>query len=319
MAAEQLYCVVDIGGTKILVMIIDQNRNVLFRDKFNTPEEATPEGVVNSVRERLNSFYPDHNYDPESLKGLGICVAAFVNHEKGEIYHAPNISWHNVPLKALFEDSFSDSRCSVYLENDATAAVAGEVAFGAAGGHLNVIYVTLSTGIGGGLYLNGRLYRGSTGFAGEVGHTKPFGKGRTCSCSGEDCLEIWASGSAIAASAAILWPEGLKGREKLTTAQVFEEADGGNPLAARIIEEAAHKSATGLANLVTLFNPSCLVVGGGVAANRPEYLEKVFSLVRQQAIEPSVRGTGLLLEAARLKSDSGAWGMYALMTGEVEG
>ncbi len=313
---NQLFCIVDIGGTKILLLLIDSGGTVLFREKAQTPEPASPEAVVETVR-RLFDRGASRLELPALFKpsGLGVCMAGFTDYKTGLVHQAPNLGWDTpVPLGSHLEESLS---CPVLIENDANAAVLGEVYYGAARGHHNVIYITLSTGIGGGLFLNGRLYRGSDGFAGEIGHIKSFGQGRPCKCLGYDCLEAWASGSAIARNAL---SAGLKGEagEEVTTARVFEQADRGMGKAKEVIEQAAARIGRGLANLVTLLNPSCMVVGGGVAANRADFLTRVTGHVMNNAIRPSVEVTPLLIVPSELEPEAGIWGMHALITGKTE-
>jgi glucokinase len=313
---SKLYCTVDIGGTKILLLLINEDGSVLFREKIATPKPEEPSAVVDVVRVLLNkALLTIDSRHGTSLSGIGVCIAGFVDHNRGLVHQSPNLNWHRpVALGDLLSEAFS---APVLIENDANAAVLGEVFYGAAMGHRDVIYVTISTGIGGGLFLNGQLYRGSNGFAGEIGHIKPFGKGRSCKCGSFDCLETWASGSAIARSAKSLWNKEDLDSAEITTAAVFNEADRGNNLAQNIIEHALENTGRGLSNLVNLFNPACIVIGGGVAGARPEYLFKIASIIKKEAIRPSVEVTPLKIVAAKLEPEAGIWGMFALMTNQV--
>jgi glucokinase len=313
---NKIYCTVDIGGTKILMLLISDNGSVLFREKISTPKPEEPFAVVDAVRVLLNKalLTIDSRHD-NRLSGAGACIAGFVDHSRGLVHQSPNLNWHiPVALGDLLTEALSTP---VLIENDANAAVLGEVYCGAAKGYRDVIYVTISTGIGGGLFLNGQLYRGSSGFAGEIGHTKPFGKGRPCKCGGSDCLETWASGSAITRSAKSLWDKEDLESAEITTAAVFNEADSGNSMAQNIIEHALENTGRGLSNLVNLLNPACLVIGGGVAGARPGYLRKVAAIIRNEAIRPSVEITPLKIVAAKLEPEAGVWGMFALLTNQV--
>ncbi|HSW35916.1 MAG TPA: ROK family protein, partial [Candidatus Limnocylindrales bacterium] len=275
------------------------------------PAPSEPEKIVESVENAILEVCSENKIHLEQLASLGVCIAAFVDYQKGIVYESPNLGWHEpVPLQMLLQARLS---CPVIIENDATAAVMGEVAYGAAQGHENVIYVTLSTGIGGGLFLNGQLYRGSNGFAGEIGHTKPFGKGRVCNCGGPDCLETWASGSAISRNAQLLWEKNALEKNHLSTAWVFDQAESGNTMAQEIIEHAVHNVSTGLANLVTLLNPTCLVIGGGVAGNRVEFFNKIRAKITEYVIQPPVTITKVEIVRAALEPEAGIWGMFAIM------
>jgi glucokinase len=308
---ENIYCCVDVGGTKILILLIDGERRVLYRDRILTPTGATPEAMVEAISGAIASGLAGCGLSQSSLAGIGLCIAGLVDFTRGEIYQAPNLGWYSpVPLRGLLQGIWP---CPAYLENDANAAILGEVAFGAARGHRDAAYITISTGIGGGLFLDGKIYRGSRGFAGEIGHTKPFGKGRPCGCGGFDCLEAWASGLSISRSAQMIWDERTAENGEITTAWVFDQARAGNALARTIIAHALDDIGTGLANLVTLLNPSCLVIGGGVAGNRADFLAQIRDKIYEKAIHPSVKEAPVVVAAAQLEPEAGVWGMYALM------
>lgn len=311
---NKVYCAVDIGGTKILLLLIDDQGQVLSKIKAATPEPADPETIIENINVLLEESLQKAALSAGTCPAaLGICIAGFSDYSKGLVYQSPNLNWTTpVPLKKLLEDRFA---CPIFVENDANAAVVGEVFYGAAKGHRDAIYITLSTGIGGGLYLDGRLYRGSTGFAGETGHIKPYGKGRLCKCGGYDCLETWASGSAIARNAVSLWGDNKNDGKTITTSWVFEQAAAGDALAAKIIDYAIDNIGRGLSNLINLLNPSCVVIGGGVAAKRPDFFEQVAKKISSDSIRPSVEITPLIIVGAELEPESGIWGMYALMTG----
>ncbi len=311
-----LYWTVDIGGTKMLMLLIDNQGEVLVKNKYDTPKPSEPAAIVDTISRALLEASKEKNITgADKPSGLGICIAGFVDHHKGLVYQSPNLEWHKpVPLGGILNDQFD---CPVLIENDTNAAVVGEVYYGAARGHDNVIYITLSTGIGGGLFLNNRLYRGNEGFAGEIGHTKPFGKGRACKCGGNDCLETWASGSALAGSAATLWDENAVENGHISTSWVFDQADGGNILARSIIDHAANNIGLGLSNLVNILNPSCMVIGGGVAANRTDFFHKIVININKYAIRPAVEKTPLKIVPAALEPEAGIWGIYNLLAGRA--
>lgn len=310
---EKIYCSVDIGGSKILLLLINSTGRVLFKKKTSTPKPEEPSAIVATIESLLKDAAVTSNNEAfRKPSGLGVAIAGFVDHRSGLVHQSPNLHWVSpVPIGELLEEAL---KCPVMIENDANAAVIGEVFYGAARGHRDVIYITISTGIGGGLFLDGRLYRGASGFAGEIGHIKPFGKGRPCKCGGNDCLETWASGDAISRSAELLWDKNDFPGNKIDTAWVFKQSESGNPIAKTIIDHATNNIGRGLANLVNLFNPSCLVIGGGVAGNRPDFLKEVKDLIKAEAIRPSVEITPFKIYAAKLEPEAGIWGMYALLT-----
>jgi len=297
-----------------LLLLVDNTKNVLFNKRFPTPLSATPEEIIAQINCYATEAFTQTGYTPDNLSGLGVCIAALVDYENGLIYQAPNLGWHDVvPFKSLLQKSWA---CPVYLDNDANAAVLGEATYGSARGHRNAIYITISTGIGGGLLLDGRVFRGSSGFAGEVGHMKSFGTGRRCGCGGMDCLEAWASGEAIARNARELITVNGAEINAPTTAQVFVMAQSGNQSARIILDEALQSISTGLANLVTILNPTCVVIGGGVVSNRADYLEQIRNRVQALAVSQAVKVTQVKITAPLLGPEAGVWGMYALMRNE---
>jgi glucokinase len=309
---QDLYLVIDIGGTKILVVVFDDGGNIVARKKLRTPEKPLPDQLVSFIVDELGELeLKTPALMVKNIVSVGICFAGFVEHQKKLVHQAPNLGWQEpVPLAALFEKKL---KRPVIIENDASAAVIGEVFYGAARGHQNAIYITFSTGIGGGLFLDGQLYRGNSGFAGEIGHTKLFGKGRACNCGGENCLETWASGSGIARSAAQLWEPADLGYDELSTQVVFREAAAGNQPAELILRQAFAAVGIGLANLLNILNPSCLVIGGGIIEAHPELLKELEAIIRQNAIRPVVEVTEFRVLQAKLGADSGVWGIYALL------
>ncbi len=309
---RDLYLVIDIGGTKILLVLFDKAGNIVERKKLRTPEKSLPDELVSYIVDSLNEMEKESlSASVEDIIAVGICFAGFVEHRKKIVHQAPNLGWEGpVPLADLFEKRL---KRSVLIENDANAAVIGEVCYGAARNRQDVVYVTFSTGIGCGLYLDGRLYRGSFGFAGEIGHAKIFGNGRFCNCGGENCLEAWASGNGIVKSASELWEPADLGYERFTTAAVFNEAATGNQPAKQVLNEAVTALGIGLANLLNTFNPSSLVIGGGIIEAHPELVVELETVIFNNCILPVVEISTPEVVQAALGADSGVWGIYALL------
>jgi len=315
--ADQLFWTADIGGSKILLMLIDGKQSVLFRKRIETPVRPAPGALAELLKKEISTAENEIILPAGGkVAKMGISMAGFVDFRSGLVHQSPNLEWHSpVPLADLIAEA---TGLEILLENDANAAVIGEVCYGAGRGFKDVIYVTVSTGIGGGLFLNGKLYRGSSGFAGEIGHVKPFGKNRGCKCGGENCLETWASGSAIACHGADLLEQGENGAEIKTAEDVFALADSGNTVAQSIIHFAADNIGIGLSNLVNILNPACLVLGGGIAFNREDFMARVSRKVYENAIRPAVKITRLKILKAELEPEAGIWGMYALLSGQAD-
>lgn len=279
---------VDLGGTKIYTAVADQGGDWRGDDRRQTAEERGPDGVIEQIVDSLRASIARAGITGEGLTALGVASPGPIDVEQGIVLEAPNLpGWHNVPLAGRLGTAFS---CPAILENDANAAGLGEYVFGAGRGSRHMLYLTVSTGIGGGLILDGRLYRGATGAAGELGHIALDEDGPLCGCGRRGCLEALASGTAIAArgeeavaagrSAAIA--RRAAGGE-VTAEHVAAAAAAGDPVAREIIDRAGHALGLGLADFVNIFNPDVIVIGGGAARIGPPLLDPAIETMRRRA------------------------------------
>lgn len=239
---------VDIGGTKVAVGLCDRNGLV-------GPKTVRETGEPKEVVEQIEQVMEESDCDYRQLAGIGIGSVGPLNLEKGLVLDPVNIPhWKNVPLRKLIHESFN---LPTYLDNDANVAAIAEKELGVQSD--NLIYITVSTGIGGGIINDGSVVHGK-GNAGEIGHMVilPLPYGPLCSCGKRGCLEALASGTAIA----------KRGRELLgiddSAKAVFEQARQDDPVAQRIIKDAAHFLGVGIGNLMEIFDPQYIVLGGGV-------------------------------------------------------
>ena len=245
--------------------------------------------------------------------GVGVAAAGIIDINKGLITAAPNLpGWRNIPLRDLLMDEF---KIPVFVLNDASAAALGEHRLGAGRGLDNLIYMTVSTGIGGGMIINGELYNGTDGSAAEVGHMIIQVDGPLCHCGHYGCLEAMASGTAIARMAQERLRSGWmsmlsrmvkKGKGSITAEDVDAAAKKGDALAKGVIDDAAGYLGVGMANLVNLFNPQMIVVGGGVSAMGERLLRPARKSLKQHAFKLPA-GTVRVVRSA-LGADSGLTG-----------
>jgi glucokinase len=228
--------------------------------------------------------------DTETIAGIGIGCGGPLDSERGVLIaplHLPG--WTNVPISDLAANAFV--RPAV-LENDATAAAAGEHRYGAGRGTRNMVYLTVSTGIGGGVVIDGRLFRGSTGNGGELGHVTVDWHGRSCrGCGRRGCLEAYASGTSIAERAR------EAGMDVETSADVAAAAREGDAVATRVWDETCEALACGVTSLVNLFEPELVVIGGGVSRAGEQLLGPVRDLVHAEAIDALRRKVGIVQSA----------------------
>ncbi|HOV80564.1 MAG TPA: ROK family protein, partial [Bacillota bacterium] len=239
-----------------------------------------------------------------------------LNIAAGTIDLAPNLNWHNVPIRKILQEKLP---FPVLIDNDANLAALGEHVFGAGRGEENMILITVGTGVGGGLVLGGKLYRGFSDSAGEIGHMTVYPGGPVCGCGNSGCLEAVASGTAIAREARALVMSG--GGEKIlaeaggdpgriTSAHVMSAAAGGDPGAAAVITDAARFLGIGIANVLNLLNLSLVVLGGGVMEAGDLILDIVGREVGQRALKAARNGARIV--KAELGGRAGVMGAVAL-------
>ncbi len=263
---------IDLGGTKILTAVIDAAGKMLSRDHSVTPAAEGQEAVIEAIMESTKRSLSEAGMTSEDLTAVGIGAPGLSNPETGILYTSPNLpGWHDVPLRDIISKEFGKT---TYLINDGSAAAVGELYFGAAKRARDFIYITVSTGIGGGIVVNGEIYAGSTGTAGELGHMVIDDDGPLCNCGNTGCWEMLASGTALASEAKRIIERGTDTTildyaggniEKVKAEAIHEAAVAGDDLANRLIARNAYYLGVGLANLINIFNPEVIVIGGGLS------------------------------------------------------
>jgi len=242
-----------------------------------------------------------------------MAAAGVIDMKKGIVTLSPNLpGWCNIPLRSIVEEKY---QVNTFLVNDADAAALAEHDFGAGRGVENLVYITVSTGIGGGVIINGGLYSGSSGGAGEIGHMTIDVNGAKCNCGNIGCLEILASGTAVAKEARRRLSQGeksaltemVKGKfRSITAKEVSLVAQDGDPLALEVIGQAVNYLGVGMVNLVNIFNPEMIIVGGGMAKMGDLLFEPVRQVVRERAF-PLLAQT-VRIVPAQLGDDAGVFG-----------
>jgi glucokinase len=264
-APANLIFAADLGGTHLRVATVDQCGKIHFRAKQNTPHGTDPNEIVDAIVHAVGEYKNDVGTD--SLKAVSLVVPGTVKVQEGTIVKAPNLPCLDGFLLAT--ELMNELGLPTILENDANAAAVGEMWQGAARGCRTIICVTLGTGVGGGIILDGELWRGVDGAAAEIGHmcVDPFG-GVACTCGSRGCLEVFASATAIVRmtrEARPRYPEStLNAGSNLTAQSIFEAGLQGDELALAIFRRMGVYLGIGLANLINILNPEMIVIGGGV-------------------------------------------------------
>lgn len=257
---------VDVGGTKFAAGVVDEDGKILAQLRCETSMQVTTaEQTIAELVLELASDYP--------VEAVGVGAAGLVDETRSVVRFAPNLGWEEQPLRALLEAA---TDLPVVIENDANAAAWAEYRFGAARGRDDVVMVTVGTGIGGALILDGQLYRGGFGLAGEIGHLVLDPEGPPCGCGRRGCWEQFASGNALLrdararsaddrVGAKLLLSLGDGTPEGVAGAHITTAARQGDPVALAVFAQAGYWLGRGMAELAAVLDPRCYVIGGGVS------------------------------------------------------
>ena len=290
---------VDLGGTNIVVgaMPEDGSREIGMRSEPTHSErgaEAVVDRIVAMIEQVIAETMDETGASRRDVIGVGMGAPGPLDRERGLVVVAPNLGWHNFPLRDAIADRV---RLPTTLDNDANCATVGEWWCGAARGGRNVVGMTIGTGIGGGLIVDGQLFHGSSDVAGEIGHTTIDITGRYCRCGNYGCLEAYASGPAIAMRArealerdevSVLRRMVEGDLDRLTAATVYAAANEGDSLAREIVRDTATFLGAGIANLLNIFNPDVVVLAGGVTQAGERLFEPLRAEVKRRAFRPAV-------------------------------
>ena len=270
---------IDIGGTKLAAGVVDAAGHVHSFLVTPTDGETGRDRVVERLLELGRRAAEASELPWSEIRAVGIGCGGPLDARRGLISPPYLPGWHDVPLVAIAEEAYG---LPVVVENDATAAAAGEHRYGAGAGTRNLVYLTVSTGVGGGVVVDGRLYRGSQGNGAELGHVTVDWRGRVCrGCGRRGCLEAYVSGTSIAERAR------EAGLDLATAADVAAAARSGDAGAQAVWEETVAALACGLTSIVNLFEPELVVIGGGVSRAGEMLLGPVRERVRADAMTPA--------------------------------
>jgi glucokinase len=296
--SKQVLAGVDIGGTKTAVVLSLQPPAVVKRFVFPTTPQNGPEHIIARIKESIYEALSSQNLDATDLRGIGVSCGSPQDPANGIIQEPPNLpTWKDVHITSILENEFG-VRC--FLENDANAGALAEHEFGAGKGTQSMVFLTMGTGIGAGLVLNGELYRGASNLAGEIGHVRltrsgPIGHNKS------GTVEGWASGAGMARAAkdavetavahgtqTLLFALDGKNGHSLSARDIWDAARSGDELAKGIVSATGERLGEALAILIDLLNPECIVVGGLALRMGEALLEPARAIVSREALAPAV-------------------------------
>ncbi len=307
---------IDVGGTNVKIALVNEQGNIIYSNSIPTRAEMGYEYTINNMKEAISELIKETKSEAKSIEGIGFGFPGQIDYQKGIVRLAPNIpGWVDVPIAEIIEKEFG---IPTRVDNDVRCAALGELNYGAGIGCENLICITVGTGIGSGLIINGKLVRGASNAAGEIGHIKlEMNGGPLCGCGDRGCLEAFASGPSIVAMAEeyIKGGKSTKYRElanpDITPYIVSEAAKQGDPVAKRIFTIMGEYIGIGLASVVNLLNPEKIIIGGGVAAAGDILLNPIKENLIKRAMP--IAGSAVEIVPAQLGNSAGVIGASLLI------
>ena len=315
-AGENLVFAADLGGTYLRVALVDESGKIHQQAKQRTPKGDSPDCVVDALAAAAEKW---RSKDGRGIAAASIMVPGTVDNCNAVVVQAPNLpALAGFPLKAVLEERFG---WPVLLENDANAAAVGEMWMGAARGCRDVVSVTLGTGVGGGVILDGELWRGAHGSAGEIGHSTvdPFSKLK-CKCGNVGCLELFASATAIVRMTREdlpRFPNSVLHREELTAERVYDAGRDGDELALSVFKRFGVYLGVGLANLINIIDPEIIVIAGGAVNGWDLFARDMQREVNERAVR--VTAQQVKIAAAQCGDNAGLLGAARLAFDKLAG
>jgi glucokinase len=313
---EPVFVGVDIGGTKVAAGLVNGAGEILFRTRVPMHSTGTAEAAAESVFAAIDAVM--NAAQGTTVQGIGLSAPGPLDPRTGVIINPPNVTcWRNFPLAAIVKERYP---YRVRVDNDGNAAGLAEALWGAGRGYSSVFYVTLGTGVGTGIIFDRKLYLGRTGAAGEGGHISIDYKGPVCGCGKHGCIEVLASGPAIARRARAKLEQSGRGEgllvlcggkpENVTSEMVAQAWKQGDRLATEVLRETAELLTIWLGNVIDLLDPDVIVFGGGLSAVMTQWFGEIRSLLPKWCINS--RCTEIPLKPARFGAESGIIGAASL-------
>jgi len=310
------YIGVDLGGTNIKAGAVDPSGGVLVKDSTETQADCGPPVVIQRICQIIDAVRQKGALSWEKVGAIGVGAPGTLDHKEGIIFHPPNLpGWRNVPLRDEVAKNFP---VGVIVENDANAAAWGEFWAGAGREVHSMVMLTLGTGIGGGIILEGRLVRGAHDCAAELGHTIIVRDGVHCGCGSRGCLEAYASATAVVrrfkeavgAGRATSLAKDVKEEKEITSKMIYEAALAGDELAKEVMEETGRYLGTGIVSIMNTVNPERVVLSGGMIHAGDMIMRPLRETVKRLAF--AIPGEKTEIVFATLGEDAGFIGAAGL-------
>ncbi|MFA5117907.1 MAG: ROK family protein [Candidatus Omnitrophota bacterium] len=289
---------IDLGGTNLKIALFNGRCRLQSKEIISTRQFREKEELISGIVDSIGFLTGKNNIVKSQVLGLGLGLPGPIDVDKGMVHFFPNIpGWKEVHLSSILKKRLG---VPVFIDNDANLMALAEYRLGAAVGYKNVVCLTLGTGVGGGLILEGKLYHGSTYAAGEIGHMPLNESGPKCNCGGKACLEAYIGNNRIAAEVKRLF------KKDISLEKVSLLARSGNRTALRVWVNMGKRLGLALSSIVNLLNPDCIVIGGGVAGAGKVLFDTVRETIRERAM--CVQAKNVKIVKASLGYDAGMIG-----------
>lgn len=316
---SQIYAGVDLGGTSFIAVVADRKGRVLGSSDCPTERGRQPAETIDQIADHIRLAAKEAAVKMSKVRAVGVGAAGAVDPKRGVVVRAPNLDWTDIPLSNALGKKL---RTDVVLGNDVQVAILGEHTYGAAKGTKRAVGIWVGTGIGGGLITDGEIDRGFRGAAGEIGHMVIKEDGPKCSCGRRGCVEALASRSAMerdvlaaskgAKKSAVLAIMKERGKDRMTSSVIARALKADDPVMKEVLARAQHYLGLLAGNIVNMFDPEMIVIGGGVAQRlKKDFVAPIAEVARSRFLRPDAEER-VQIEHARLGDFSGALGACAL-------
>ncbi|MBQ9383346.1 MAG: ROK family protein [Ruminiclostridium sp.] len=310
---------IDLGGTNIKVGVVDDSYNIIGRSNIKTDLPRPGEEIAESIVEGVHLACKEAGIGVKDVNSIGIGTPGVANRDTGIVLHSNNLGFNNFPLGKILGEKLGTH---VYVENDANAAAFGEVVNGAGKGYKNVVVITLGTGVGGGIIIDGKIYTGFNFCGGEVGHTVIVYNGRQCSCGRKGCFEAYSSATALINftreamqndKETKMWEIAGGSLNNVDGKTAFDGFRAGDKKAIEVVNDYIGFLGCGLTNMVNIFQPEILLIGGGICKEGTNLTDPLLKYISEECycIDPN---SSTKLGICKLGNDAGIIGAASLYT-----
>ncbi len=314
---KKVYLGIDLGGSNISVALANAAGKIIRFDRIETLAHRGPEQVIDRIIKFTKQLQKSENILSSALQAVGVGVPGVLDYANGVVRFSPNLpGWINIPLRQKLRLAFNKT---VVVDNDANVAAYGEKWQGAGKKYNHVVVYTLGTGVGGGIILDGKIFHGCCGGAGELGHTTILPDGPPCGCGNRGCLEALASGTAIGRAGREVLQNGHNSHlrklcedqpERITAKMVFQAARMGDTAAKEIIRRTGKYLGIAIAGIINLLNPEIIIIGGGVSISGRDLLPHVKTEVKKRTMKALHDCTKIV--TAELADKAGVFGAVGI-------